>query len=171
MQRNVAILLIALVITLSLTACENTPLPPVINADQAIKSAKAAAIQLKFPPRRADEGITGGMTITPQTYYTHPNEVALWPDSPGTAQIPPSTPLPPFSNFPMPQEITTTTLESKVSEDGKGGGVLVTFTINWPERESSTAHHSWQFHVDNALKTSFLGESGDDLLKVVVAVP
>jgi hypothetical protein len=174
MQRNVTVLLVALGLTILLAACESTPLPLVINSDQAIKLAKEAAAHLKFPPRRADEGTSGGYTIVPSVYYTYPNEVALWPDTPGTVQIPANVPLPPisnFSNFSMPQDITTMTLESKVGDDGKGGGLLVTFAASWQVRVGSADNHSWQFHVDTALKASFLGEGGDELQKVVMLVP
>lgn len=63
------------------------------------------------------------------------------------------------------------TLETRVERDASGSGVLVTFAASYQAGNNSTASHSWQFHVDSALKVSFVSESGNDLPKVVELVP
>ncbi len=174
MKKNVIVLVAALCFTACLVACDNPPPQPVINSDDAIRLAKQAAALQKSPPRRADEGVTGGDTISNEVRYSYPNEVALWPDTPGTAvvQLPAGAWLPhrggwgrQISTIP-----TSLTLETRVERDANGSGTLVTFVASWLVNGASTASHSWQFHVDSARKASFVSETGNDLTQLIQVV-
>ncbi|PZR95106.1 MAG: hypothetical protein DLM69_11920 [Candidatus Chloroheliales bacterium] len=174
MKKNVIAGIAVLFIIAWLVACDNLPPQPIIKSDDAIRLAKQAAALQKSPPRRADEGVIGGLTTSTEVRYSYPNEVALWPDTPGTAvvQLPAGVWLSHTGNFGRQLNTTATsvTLETRVESDASGSGVLVTFTASWLARGDSTASHNWQFHVDSAKKASFVSEKGNDLPQLIQVV-
>jgi hypothetical protein len=174
MRRIITVILAVLCMAAWLVACDNPPPQPIIKASDAIKLAKEAAAEQKSPPRRADEGVRGGLITSNAVRFSYPNEVALWPDTPGIAmtQLPARAWQPRTSN-PAGQLSTTTasvTLETRVEMGASGSGTLVTFVASWPSRDGGMASHRWQFQVDSTRKASFVGEAGDELPQLIQVV-
>lgn len=155
-------------LVLGLAACDNTPPQPIIPATDAIKLAKQAAAQLKYPPRRADQSVSGGLTAANIAHISYPNEVSLWPDMPATANVPL---LPEKWWFTTDQVafqhgITATIALETVVDNPASGGVDVTFISQWHNQRLGDQTHRWRFHISAAGQVSFVGEQGDKLITV-----